>query len=225
MIRALIFDLDDTLYREKDFVRSGYRAVAQHVAKAYKCKFERVFSTMMNTLSTHGKEMVLPVLKDRFLDPSIPLTELVGIYRIHRPAICLFPGYLKLLKALGNSYRLGIITDGLPEVQKRKVRALDLENLMDNIVYTWEYGREKEKPHPYPFSLMLTTLQAKADSSLFIGDSLGKDCRGAHEAGMRCVQVGSPSSSGNPSVGAEGKQPDFIIESLHQLPEILQQIN
>jgi hypothetical protein len=76
MIRALVFDLDDTLYREKDFVRSGYRAVAQHVAKAYKCKFERVFSNMMNTLSTHGKEMVLPVLKDRFLDPSIPLAEL-----------------------------------------------------------------------------------------------------------------------------------------------------
>ncbi len=225
MIQALVFDLDDTLYQERDFVESGCRAVAHYVSVTYSCNFQQVFSTMMDVLGMHGRETVLPVIRERFLDASIPLAELVEVYRRHNPTIRLFPGYLELLRKFARHHRLGIITDGLPEVQERKVRALGLESVMDRIIYTWEYGFEKEKPHPFCFSLMLQLLRAKPDFALFVGDNPHKDCKGAHAVGMKCAQIHNALSARNRIGGTEHEAPEFIIDSLFQLPSILQQIN
>ena len=225
MIRALIFDLDDTLYRESDFVMSGYRAVARHVADNYGCDFECVFSTMMKTFETKGRRAVLSVLREKFLDASVALDALVWVYRRHNPSIRLYPGYLGLLKEFAGNYRMGIITDGLPEVQERKVRALGLESIMNRIICTWEYGAEKEKPHPLSFSLMLDSLDAKPDSALFIGDNPEKDCRGAHQAGMKFAQVQHPTGPGNACCASDRESPEFIMDSLFQLPPILQELN
>jgi putative hydrolase of the HAD superfamily len=225
MIRALVFDLDDTLYPEKDFVTSGYRAVAQHVAKSYGCSFDRAFATMMTALNTLGRQRVFPALLVQFSDASIPLAELVAVYRQHSPKIRLFPGYRGLLREFARHYRLGVITDGLPAVQEQKVRALGLENVMEKIIYTWEFGSAREKPHPLPFSIMLESLDADPESALFIGDNPDKDCKGAHGAGMKCAQVQHPLSRGS-RAGTVGREtPEFIIDTLFQLPQILQQMS
>jgi putative hydrolase of the HAD superfamily len=225
MIRAIVFDLDDTLYPESDFVTSGYRAVARHVADAYGCSFKAAFTTMMTTYVTHSRRMVFPVLLKRHLNASVPLAELVEVYRQHRPRIRMFPGYSRLLQRFAREYRLGIITDGLPQVQERKVEALHLKNLMHKIIYTWEYGPEKEKPHSIAFCLMLESLQADPASALFVGDNPEKDCKGAHGAGMICAQIQSPIAQGSQSGIAGQEAPEYVISSLHQLPLLLGRMN
>jgi putative hydrolase of the HAD superfamily len=224
MIQALVFDLDDTLYPERDFVMSGYRAVARHVAGGFGCNFECALSTMTGALNTRGKEAVFPALLAQFPEASIPLGELIAVYRQHDPAIQLFPGYQGLLQEFARHYRLGIITDGLPAVQARKVKALELESMIDEIIYTWEYGSEREKPHPLPFTLMLESLNADPESALFIGDNPDKDCRGAHGAGMKFAQVRYSESRQYQRDTATRESPEFIIDTLFQLPQILQQI-
>jgi putative hydrolase of the HAD superfamily len=225
MIQALIFDLDDTLYREKDFLESGYRAVARHIADNYGCDFEFTVAIMMETLNADGRRAVLEVLQKRILDASVPLDALVGIYRRHTPQIQLYPGYLELLQELASSYRMGIITDGLPEVQDRKVQALGLKGIMDKIIYTWEYGIEKGKPHPLSFSMMLDFLEAKPETALFIGDNPEKDCRGAHRAGMRCAQIQHPVQVTCANNAADRESPEYVIDSLFQLKPILRELN
>jgi len=225
MIQALVFDLDDTLYRERDFVASGYRAVARHIAVNYGCDFKSVFSTMIATLDAQGRQKVLAAVMERFLRPSVPLNELIDVYRQHSPKIRLYPGYFRLLRNMARCYRLGIITDGLPEVQKRKVRALRLECLMNKIIYTWEYGSEKQKPHPLAFSLMLDSLRAEPDSVLFVGDNPEKDCRGAHQIGMKYAQVQPSLPEKCQCKDEAGEEPEFVIDSLFQLPAILQELN
>lgn len=222
MIKALIFDLDDTLYLESDFVASGYRAVARHLTENYGCNYQDVFYAMMATFATRGRESVLPMAIARFLNGSVPLNELVEVYREHWPTIRLLPGYSDLLKKLGQTYRLGIITDGLPEVQKRKVSALKLDSLMDKVLYTWEYGPEMEKPHPLSFALMTEYLNTAPENALFIGDSPDKDCRGAHAAGMKSVCLQAVPQNGNFHKQAAEENPDFVIDSLYQLPRILE---
>ncbi len=224
MIQALVFDLDDTLYLESDYVASGYRAVARHIAESFGCPFKEVFYTMMATFASQGRQKVLPVLIKRFLNPSISMDYLVEVYRQHNPKIQLFPGYYGLLRKLSRQYRLGIITDGMPKVQKRKVQTLRLNTVMDRIIYTWEYGIEKEKPHPLPFSLMMESLQADPEVSLFVGDNLIKDCRGAHRIGMKCAQFRHPARNRSHSNRKSEEQPDFVIDCLYQLPQIMQQI-
>jgi putative hydrolase of the HAD superfamily len=223
MIRALVFDLDDTLYIERDFVMSGYRAVAQYLADNRPGSFETAFGAMAETYSRHGRQMVFPMLLERFPEASLSLRQLVDVYRRHQPAIRLMPGYLELLQKLGRRYRLGIITDGLPAVQERKIHALGLRGVVDKIIYTWEYGSEKEKPHPFPFSLMLEYLHAEPASVLFVGDNPDKDCRGAHGVGMKFAQI--QCWNGQPPGFAAGEQPEFFIETLFQLPQILNHMN
>ena len=225
MLRALVFDLDNTLYLERDFVLSGYRAVARHLSDKSRCSYENVFAAMMETLDAKGRHMVFPMLLERFPDISLSISELIDVYRQHKPAICLYPGYLGLLRRLSRQYRLGVITDGLPAVQARKIRALGLRSVMDKVIYTWEYGSEKEKPHPLSFSLMLEFLGAEPASALYIGDNPDKDCRGAHGVGMKFVQVCHPASTGYRPGTAVCENPEYVIETLLQLPQILQHMN
>ena len=225
MIRALIFDLDDTLYREKDFLESGYKAVARHLSSRIGCDFRQLYTMMLDALHSMGRHRVMTAVKERYPTDFITIEDLVSIYRRHIPEIRMYPGYYDLLRELSRSYRLGIITDGLPEVQERKVRALRLEGLMDNIIYTWKFGREKQKPHPHSFTLMLQSLETEAKNALFVGDNPIKDCIGAHRAGMKCAQISLPVSCGDVPGDTCGEKPEYAIDSLFQLPPILQEMN
>jgi putative hydrolase of the HAD superfamily len=205
-------------------VSSGYRAVARHVAGRHPVGVDEIYSAMMTAFDALGRRKVFSALLVRFPDISIPLEELIKVYRQHSPAINLFPGYAALLGELASHYRLGIITDGLPEIQERKVRALGLAGMVDKIVYSWDYGSEKGKPHPLSFSLMLESLQAEPPSAIFVGDNPDKDGRGAHGVGMTYAQIRHSRQRAMPA--AEGMDPpEFVIDSILQLPQVLQQLS
>ena len=220
MIQAILFDLDDTLYLEKEFVVSGYRAVARKVAATCGCDFAAAFDCMMYSLQTAGRRAVFSDLLACF--PTIPFTinDLVWTYREHVPMIELMPGYGQLLQQLRKNYRLGIITDGLPATQHNKVRALGIESLFDRIIYSWDYGHERQKPHPYSFTVMTEFLQLPPESMLFVGDNPEKDGRGATAAGMKFIRVMSPPTETTPYMDGEN-----VLGNLLQLPQILKNEN
>ncbi len=225
MIRALIFDLDDTLYPEQDFVKSGYRAVASYASQFCPHNSAEIFSAMMAAFRSQGRAAVMPLVAGRFLGNAVPIERLVDIYRSHDPEIDMLSGYPALLRSLAQRYRLGIITDGSPEVQRRKVAALHFGSVIDEIIFTWDYGREKEKPHPFSFQLMLDRLDARPEEALFIGDNPEKDGIGAVNAGMRFIhlRIDDPSLAAVP--------PDIPapacrrIAGLEQLDLLLQDLN
>lgn len=222
MFDALIFDLDDTLYVESDFVASGYRAVARHVADRQGVDCRDVFYAMMATYVSAGRDAVMQMVVKRFLNSAVKLADLVQVYREHEPRIRLFPGYAGVLLSLRARYRLGIVTDGLPEVQQRKVGALGLGSVVEHIVYTWEYGPENEKPDPLGFLMILKQLDVAPSRSLYVGDNAYKDCRGAHNAGMKAATIQYSGLTGWRSVAAEPERPEIYLNTLFQLPRILQ---
>lgn len=226
MIEALIFDLDDTLYRERDFVLSGYRAVARHVALRGSWSEDTVFAEMAFTFEAAGREEVFGRLMERFPGSAASVLELVDVYRKHSPEIHLPQGYDELLKRLSGDFKLGIITDGHPEVQRRKVQALALGDTVRHILYTWDHGRSKEKPHPLGFSLMLGSLKADPSNALFIGDNPVKDGVGAHGAGMRFIQVaGGEKKTDRQTDSFSRSASDFFIANLFELPGLLQRMS
>jgi putative hydrolase of the HAD superfamily len=93
------------------------------------------------------------------------------------------------LQRLRRRYRLGCITDGFAEVQRRKLRALGLEDAFDVIVVTDDHGRRNWKPAAYPFLLCCRSLGVTSDRAVFVGDNPDRDMAGAQNAGIRSIRI------------------------------------
>lgn len=187
-LRALLLDLDDTLYDERDYVLSGFRAVAAEVARRFPdARPQPLFEAMVAELDAHGRGRVFDVaLADAGLDPAI-VPELVKVYREHVPQIALWPGVPETLARLRQDYRLAVVTDGLGAMQRRKVASLGVEPLVDQVLYCWEH--ESPKPSPGPYAEALRRLDMEPQEAVVIGDNPAHDMAAAHAIGCRTIRV------------------------------------
>ena len=186
---ALLLDLDDTLYEEGSYIRSGLRAVAGNIAEAAGRPREEVTRHLLETLETAGRCRIFDRCLPAFgLEPSIEaIAGLVEAYRSHRPDIGFYPGVSEMLARLRRRFRLAVVTDGLPRMQRAKVLALGLEALVDAVVYTWELDRPK--PAVDGFLAALAALGGTSTRSLIVGDNPDHDLAAAVALDMAAARV------------------------------------
>lgn len=169
--KAVIFDLDDTLYDEKDYVRSGFAAVAKELPMVSQAE-EKLWQAF------ERKEPAIDsVLKDEHIWTQELSRHCLAIYRSHKPRISLRTGARELLQKLKKEGKyLGIITDGRPEGQKNKIEALRLSTLVDSIVITDELGGVTfRKPNPISYEIIRESSNSCFQKMVYIGDNLIKD--------------------------------------------------
>jgi putative hydrolase of the HAD superfamily len=191
-LKAIVFDLDDTLYAERDFVLSGFQAVAHWAVANLGIEADRGYQSLFQ-LYNEG------VRNDTFnrwlaihnVDRSDLVSQLLDVYRQHPPTISPFPEVIDLLTALAPSYKIGLVSDGYLEVQQRKWLALGLNSFFDAVVFSDSLGRENWKPSMAPFKLVLAQLNISPEFSVYIGDNPRKDFFGARQLGMQTIQVKS----------------------------------
>lgn len=166
MIKAVIFDLDDTLFPELDYVKSGFYAISEYYNN------KNLFNKL-NDLFKIDKRNVYQ--RAGFTEEEC--NKCIDIYRLHFPDISLNSEVLELLSELKNrGYYLGIITDGRPIGQRNKIKALGLDKIMDKIIVTDELGGDEfRKPHPKAFELMKEAFQVEFDEMMYVGDNPKKD--------------------------------------------------
>ena len=177
--RGVIFDLDDTLYSEKDYVRSGYRAVAAALNR------EDLAEPMWQAF-LQGLPAIDAVLEaENLLHRK---EEALHAYRFHAPTISLYPGVRQLLERLTQTKLLGMITDGRPEGQRAKLKALDLEGYFRHILITDELGGQQfRKPSQVPFRRMQQALDIPFRELVYIGDNPKKDFIAPQALGMQTI--------------------------------------
>lgn len=190
-LQAVLFDLDNTLYAEEQFVTSGFRAVAQCLAKHQSLDPDTLFEKMMLTLHRQGRGRVFSdLLHNLGLDSEAWLKTLLFVYRSHKPALSLFPEAENAIATLKHrGVRVGLVTDGPAFTQRRKIASLDLERQMDVIVCTGELGDNCAKPSTIPFEVALTLLGIPSNAAAYIGDDIAKDFAGPNRLGMKTVQL------------------------------------
>jgi putative hydrolase of the HAD superfamily len=215
--QAIIFDLDDTLYPERDYVLSGFKAVAHWAQQHARIPFEEGYRELKSLfesgvrgdtfnywLAAHD----LPV-GDRLL------SQLVHVYREHEPDLTPFPEIPAFLESIHRRYRLGLVSDGYLSVQQRKLKALRLTDHFDAVVFSDQWGRESWKPSTKPFKVALESLDSEAARSIYVADNPLKDFFGARQLGMFTVRVrranGEYASLSPPSAQ---HAPDLTVESL-----------
>lgn len=193
-VEAVVFDLDDTLYPEQEYVYSGFRAVSRQIAQLEPTlQGQRVYEMLVQTFEATPQvrvfNTVLAQLGQRSDDQIV--AELVSLYRCHRPVLELKPAVREMLESLRDRFSLGLITDGRLPAQRLKVEALGLEGLFNNIIYTEDLGREHWKPSAKSFELMAQALGVSHESCVYIGDNTSKDFVAPNQLGWQTIQVKS----------------------------------
>lgn len=188
MIKAVIFDMDDTLYPEYEYTLSGFLAVDQYLEKKGILGFGKVAIHLFEE-GNRGKifNQALDILNIKYNKTDI--TQLINIYRRHIPKIKLFPDAKEILDILKGKVPLGLISDGYLEAQQMKVQALELCTQMDKIILTDEFGRNAWKPSSIPYQLISDYFKISPNELIYIGDNITKDFVMANKLGWTTVQI------------------------------------
>lgn len=169
--KVVCFDLDDTLYKEKDFVKSAFKKVAAYVEYMSHVEAEKVYNQMLVSFEK-GEQAFQKV--NETLGTNIPMGTFLKMYREHNPNIRLAGNVLSTLTALKEKgFTLGLISDGRSITQRNKIEALGLERFFpnENIVISEEFGSEKPSENNYMYFMEKYPSARYA----YIGDNLKKD--------------------------------------------------
>jgi putative hydrolase of the HAD superfamily len=189
---CVTFDLDDTLYLERDYVRSGFQAVGKWVSRSLGVS---CFEDNAWALFEHGARgsIFQTALQNLGVDSNSELVrEMVHIYRNHEPEIALLPDSKDCLERLRGRAVLGIVTDGPVSSQRAKCKRLNLERYCSFIVFTGEWGVDFYKPHIRGFEAA-RNLAGGGDLALaYVADNPTKDFSTPRRLGWDTVRVRRP---------------------------------
>ena len=223
-IVAVVFDLDDTLYPEREYACSGFAAVAEAFADRLgdaaesAAKMRRLFD------SEHRPRVFDTLLAELGLKEDWELVErMIEVYRSHRPAIRLFPDADVVLNELRGTCRLGLLSDGRSSTQGRKIDALGLRDRFDVILITSELGPGFCKPSPRPFEFISTRLQVVGSRSAYIADNPAKDFVAPNTLGWMTVQIRRADGVYADQESVPGGEPYQVIETLDRLVCMIEQ--
>ena len=173
-----VFDLDDTLYKEIDFVKSAYNYIVKYVFLRYNIDLSEFIDYAIS------KNLNFFDLIHSNCDIDLDITTFLELYRFHVPNIKLDSETKELFKILNREkIKYSIITDGRSISQRNKLNALSLSDRVSTIVISQETGHEK--PHKYNFDI----IQKKYSNSTFIyvGDNTTKDFIAPNKLGWHTV--------------------------------------
>lgn len=224
MNKVIIFDLDDTLFLEKDFVISGFASVADYVRKEKKVEgfYQHCLDLFNkgvrgNIFNLAAKELAI-VYDDQFI------MELIEIYRFHKPIIKLLTDAKWALDYFYHKYPLALITDGYAQMQKNKIAALNIGHFFDLLVYSDEKGIEFRKPNEWPYLQVQNYYRSNIDSCKFVyvADNVTKDFITPKKMGWLTIQIQRLDGEYCSKIAqSEEYKAEHIITSLFNLEKIL----
>ncbi len=183
-MKVVVFDLDDTLYKEVDYLRSAYRYIACQLA-ASEVEREAIYGTLYWAYCD-GRD-AFATLMERYNDKAMTKATLLHWYRYHKPQIPLADGCEEfLLRLAAKGCRLGIITDGRTITQMNKIEALALQKYIsdEDIVISEKFGSEKPSPTNYLHFMNKYGADARY---YYIADNTAKDFIAPNKLGWTTV--------------------------------------
>jgi putative hydrolase of the HAD superfamily len=224
-IRAVVFDLDDTLYFEEAYVSSGFRAVAHFLEKSEGIAQELIFNFCWSEHSERVRGTIFDRLREKF-GVRLAVPQIVDVYREHIPNIHLEAQALEVLDSLRvKGFMLAVITDGALVTQEAKVRALDLTSKADLVICTDKYGKAYWKPHPRAFEEVMNAFELPGNACVYIGDNPSKDFVAPRALGWLTVRYLDPRQLRFDLVAENAQaQPHCIVSSLRDLEPLLSKV-
>ncbi|MDD5459678.1 MAG: HAD family hydrolase [Phycisphaerae bacterium] len=226
MITTVIFDLDDTLYPEIEYCKSGFRAVAEYLWESQGLDSEQAFGAFWREFMEGDRSAVF---NNALKNLDIPYTgnfigRLVEVYRCHEPKIGLVGETRLMLDQLAEKYTLALLTDGFLPAQKLKVQSLGIEKYFRCIIYTEELGRDFWKPSTAGFEKMLKILGEKAENCVYVADNEQKDFIATNKLGMKTIKLTFPGQVHTQNFDHPEHKAGIEIDGIGSLTEVLSRL-
>ena len=222
-IKAVIFDLDDTLYPERAFAFSGFAAVAKAFVEALgnpgkaQSEMQRLFDTQ------HRRRVFNEVLRGRGLSEDTQLlTQMIETYREHTPSIALYADAAAALARLRPRFRLGLITDGPERTQSAKIAALGIADSFDSMILTGHWPEGFAKPHPRAFEETASRLGVAHAECAYIADNPAKDFVAPIALGWLTIRIRREQGIYIDTPAAPGGEARHVVDSLQTIDEIIE---
>ena len=224
MITTVVFDLDDTLYDEVEYCRSGFEAVAEFLADSPETPpAERIFGAFWKQFTAGNRTKTFNTALEELdigYDDEL-IGKLIKVYRNHVPKITLPQDSRDFLSQLSGKYTLALLTDGFLPAQQLKVQALGIEKYFKCIIYTEQLGREFWKPSLAGFQKLMETLNARPRTIAYIADNEKKDFIAPNKLGFLTVRIIRPAGLHSESSQEPGAAAQYTIRQISQLPALL----
>jgi putative hydrolase of the HAD superfamily len=225
VIRAIVFDLDNTL---TDFMRMKSEAIQAAIAGMIDAGLDLPREAVRARIDSIYQEQGLEYQKvfDQLLeseighiDPRILASGIVAYRRARESHLVLYPHVqMTLLELAKRGIRLGVVSDA-PQAQVwLRLCSLSLQHVFDAVV-TFEDTGER-KPSPAPFRRVLERLGVPAHEALMIGDWAERDVVGAKSLGMKTVFARYGDTFDTQDSGA-----DYEVDDVYDLVGIVDRLN
>jgi len=187
---CVVFDIDDTLYLERDYVCSGFAALSPWVKDwlgvdgfAERCRRAHESGVRGSVFNQ--------VLDECGVAPASEiLATLVGLYRNHTPEIAFCPDARDAITEARSRWPVAVITDGPAISQSRKAEALGLHSFASPILLTELLGRGCGKPSPVAFRKVEQAISSKR--YVYVADNPAKDFHAPRQLGWSSVRIRRP---------------------------------
>jgi putative hydrolase of the HAD superfamily len=222
---VLVFDLDDTLYPERQFALSGFAAAGRWAEAELGVAGLAAVMTRLLDEGHLGQLFRIALAEKHPHHTHEDLAALLEAYRNHEPVLALFEDAAWALSHFTGKARLGLITDGTHSMQARKVAALGIAAHFQEILYTHALGgREFAKPHPRSYEMVEQALAGEGSRLVYVGDNPSKDFVVPNARGWTSIMVERPEAKRihERAAVAPGGAPQHTVRSLMELPALLQ---
>lgn len=200
MVKAVIFDLDNTLYDYDVCNEKAEESLLKEIAAVFHIDADRSRELLKNAkknvkkqlgeevAASHNRLLYMQNICEQMNKPSAKYA--MGFYNCYWDTMLeemqLFPYVIPLVKALRErGCKVALLTDLTAHIQYRKLEKLGLGNYLDYIVTSEEAGAEK--PSGKMFELTLSKLELSREEVIMVGDSLKKDIEGAQACGIKGI--------------------------------------
>lgn len=217
----IVFDLDETLYNEKDFIIGGFKEVAKYLENNYGLNHQKTMFFMIEKLKLTRNKILDSLLIENKIYSSELRKKCISLYRYHKPNLAIYKDAKKFLKICKETPKY-VVTDGNKLVQKNKILSLNLDKYFKKCLITHQYGLKYSKPSTYCFNKICSFENVQPNDILYVGDNPKKDFVNIKKEGFKTVRL---LRGENKNVSLENSfEADKIIKNYEELTSYIKEL-
>jgi putative hydrolase of the HAD superfamily len=216
--KAVIFDLDDTLYPQIEYTRQCLLNTSSFIAEFSNYPQKEIEDVLIRILTDKGIEyhhIYNDLFKEINFDGMPYLKDILTRFWQCKPQLQVYENTYDVLEKLKKHFILALLTDGHVKIQEYKIDSLNLRSFFDYILITDSLGVENRKPSVKPYEVLLNNINLFPCNCVYVGNDPNKDFTGAKKLGLKTIRINQ--GDYKDVKVPENSDADFLINSIFEL--------